>query len=108
MKIVNLTPHNVVICDDDGNIIKTYAASGKVARVVTNPGKTYFIDEVPTREVESSTTIGLLPPEEGTLYIVSRITLVHHPDRKDLIAPIDRVFGYGGKIIGCRGFQRNG
>lgn len=108
MKIINLTPHNVDICDDDGNIIKTYVASGKVARLVTNPGKKYFIDGVPVEEAAPDTTIGLLPPEEGTLYIVSRITLGRNPDRKDLIAPINRVYGYGGKVIGCRGFQRNG
>ena len=33
MKIINLTPHDVNICDEYGNVIETYKASGIEARV---------------------------------------------------------------------------
>ena len=36
MKVINLTPHDVNICDENGRITKTYRASGMVARADNN------------------------------------------------------------------------
>lgn len=35
MKVINLTPHNVDICDINGKVIKTYEPSGIVVRIVS-------------------------------------------------------------------------
>ena len=47
MKIVNLTPHDINIVDDSGNILKTYPKSGCVARIDEKPYElSYHIDGV--------------------------------------------------------------
>lgn len=46
MKIVNLTPHDINIVDDSGNILKTYPKSGCVARIDEKPYDRPDIDGV--------------------------------------------------------------
>lgn len=46
MKIVNLTAHNVDICDEYGKVIKTYKPSGIVVRNAWFPEQVDIIDDV--------------------------------------------------------------
>ena len=46
MKVINLTPHNVNICDENGKVIKTYRASGTVAR--------HYVDQTDEILIESN------------------------------------------------------
>jgi hypothetical protein len=49
MTVINLTPHDIKIVDQDGNILKTYEKSGIIARI---PSK-----EVPSDDVEGFTCV---------------------------------------------------
>ena len=51
MYLVNLTPHDVNICDKNGRITKIYRASGKVARVNNGYETVDYINDVPLRYI---------------------------------------------------------
>lgn len=117
MKVINLTPHNVDIVDDRGNRIKTYVASGKVARINNGWNTIDYVDGVPlvVRQnekvvVQNNGYYGrnekLPEPQDGVMYIVSNVVLDYCTDRMDLIAPVMQV-KIDGRVVGCRGFVSN-
>lgn len=85
--VVNLTPHDIALVDDQGFARESYPRSGTIARV----------QGLPLGPVE-----GLPPPQEGTLYIVSVIVAERLPERRDLRVPGDQVRDAQGRIVGCR------
>lgn len=107
MKIINLTPHDVDICDDYGNIIKTYKASGQIARESQRAVVVDCIDGIPLKVSRSAHIVGLPEPEEGTLYIVSTVLRNACKDRLDLISPATKV-RVNGRVVGCTSFMSNG
>jgi len=111
MNIVNLTPHDVRIYDAEGkNVIRTFPASGTVARVKST---TEIVGEVDGIAVAKSTfgeIEGLPAPQPGTKYIVSLLVLqAAARQRDDLIGPDTGpgsvVRDENGQIIGVRRFQ---
>ena len=108
MKVINLTPHYVNICDKWGNIIKTYETMGKdrAARVSHGYETIDIIDGVPISIRQNEHLINLPDPEEGVMYIVSNIVLDYCRDRVDLLAPVKQV-KVDGRVIGCRSFMSN-
>ncbi len=89
VKFVNLTPHEIVIFDNEGkNIIKRIPPSGQVARVSVKRTKVAEIGGVPVFRTEYGEVEGLPEPKEGTVYIVSILVLqALRGRRKDVIAP---------------------
>lgn len=79
MRFINLTPHAVVL--NDGT---TYPASGVVARVSAT-----YTDFSPEgiAEVKFGEAVGLPPPQEDTMYIVSGLLKQACPQRGDLVSP---------------------
>jgi len=109
--LVNLTPHDIRVLDDENNPVHLLVASGVAARVseaikesqscsVTASGGSVVVDTLEYGALE-----GLPPPREATLYVVSRVTAEQARDRKDLIFPLGEV-RRGGTVIGCRRFGR--
>lgn len=105
--LVNCTPHTVNIHRKDGSIL-TVEPSGNFARVATS------VENIKIPEIEginvakttfdTSNIEGLPAPQEGTLYIVSLITLnALKGIRNDLVAPGNLIRDEGGNIIGCDG-----
>lgn len=92
MAIINLTPHDINVADADGNITKTYPASGDVARCATPVAVNADpIDDVPVVDVRAvpGPVVGLPDPVDGIVYIVSGI-VASHPDvvgRCDVVGP---------------------
>lgn len=73
MKLINLTPHALVLRDQYGDDT-TIEPSGTVARVSTLPGPLKGISGVPVPVADPDQldqVVGLPEPQEGTLYIVS-------------------------------------
>jgi len=105
MKIINLTPHDVNICDEFGNVIKTYYASGMVARIGHDWKVTDYIDGISIVERKDEKVENLPEPQEGVYYIVSNIILEYCWGRSDLLAPVRQVKRHG-QVIGCRSFIR--
>lgn len=103
MNIINTTPHNVVIYDDEMNIIKTFEPSISV-RCKQTETETGSIDGIPTVSVEFGEIEGLPEPQEDTIYIVSQIVkrAGEQVGRKDLFVPARPVRDEQGRIIGCK------
>lgn len=104
VEIVNLTPHDVTIVTDSGNI--TIEASGEVARCeafTINDGG-IIIDgiDIPITSTEMGKVTGLPEETEGTCYIVSRVVAEACKDRSDLLIPNESVRDSSGRIIGCK------
>ena len=106
MKVINLTPHDVDICDEYGNVIKTYYASGTVARVRSDWSNIGAIDGVPLVARDNDDVIGLPEPQKDVFYIVSNIVLEYCSDRIDIVAPVRQV-KINGRVVGCLAFAGN-
>lgn len=130
-ELVNLTPHAIVIWDDDDPMgAKTcIPASGLVARLAVeeygDPPAEYSADggtlsellEVPVVAVSyghlelvrygrPSAGVQEMPPEsDGTWYVVSLPTALAVP-RSDFLVPYLEVRNSEGTVLGCRGLAR--
>lgn len=105
MKIVNLTPHAVVITDGP-----TFQPSGKVARVSVDLVPAGDIDGVPVFDQTFGDIVDLPAPAPDTVYIVSALVLsaAKAAGRTDCVAPntAQAVRNDAGHIISVPGFVR--
>ena len=106
MKLINLTDHNVNICDRFGNVIRTYEPSGMEARRAFYYETVEYIEGVPVVVRKNEHMVNLPDPQEGVGYIVSTIVLEECADRTDLYAPA-RQYTRDGRVIGCMAFMSN-
>lgn len=110
VKIINLTPHDVNIINDSGEVIRTYPATGTVARVTSSASKVREIDGVAVVSTEFGEVEGLPTQSSDTVYIVSMLVAQALPDRTDLIAPDTGpqsvVRDDKGQILGVRRFAQ--
>lgn len=105
-KIINCTPHDVNIIDDNGNIIMTFKPEPKPARCkcidvsvdvegigvpIANKGKRFV-----------RVLVDLPEPKPNVFYIVSEITAKAAIDRCDLLTPYHVVKDRNGNKIGCK------
>ena len=110
VKFVNLTPHEIVIFDNEGrSVIKRIPPSGQVARVSVKRTKVAEIDGVPVYKTEYGEIEGLPEPKEDTVYIVSILVLqALKGTRKDVVAPdtspASAIRDEQGRIKGVRAF----
>ena len=106
-KIINLTPHPVVILGDNGQTIATIPVSGLIARCNVKTETVGDLNGIPVTETVFEST-GLLPEQmDGVFYVVSRITLLNYRDRKDLVTPNEVIRDRDGIIVGCKSLARN-
>ena len=103
MTVLNLTPHPVVIMDDDRNELRTYPTSGEVLRLGTiDLGTQHYPDvDVPVELVEFGHLSN--PPKKapGIWYIVSLPCALAYP-REDFLVPYLELRDDRGRIVGCR------
>ena len=106
-KIVNLTPHTVSICNEDGTIVKSFVSEGiarakQVAEVVGN------LDGVELVSMKFGEPEDLPDYAEGIYYVVSIITAnaAKAVGRRvdDLLITADPMRDADGRIIGCKRF----
>jgi hypothetical protein len=102
---VNLTPHDVNIVDNDGNVILIVPACDKPLRLIEKRDSVGDINGIPlsrvSYEIDSATP--LPNADTDTFYIVSRI-VAEMFKRNDFIVPDQTVRNDKGQIIGCKGF----
>ncbi|MED0649938.1 hypothetical protein P9246_10725 [Aeribacillus pallidus] len=105
MKIINLTPHSVVITD--GPI---FEPSGTVARVSVQQVDDGNINGVPVKKQTFGDIVDLPAPADDTVYIVSAIVLAAAKavGRTDCVAPdtSNAVRNDAGHIVSVPGFVR--
>jgi len=105
MNIINLTPHEVILC---GTKIP---ASGQQARVSMTRKQTGTIDldgtTVPIYSTILGQVTGLPPVNDGIGYIVSAMVRSAAPERRDLYSPADLQRDEHGNVIGCNSLDSN-
>lgn len=73
MNVVNLTPHDIIIMDDERNVIRTFERSSNIARVATNQTSVEPVDGVPAVKTVYGEVKGLPDPQPNTVYLVSLV-----------------------------------
>lgn len=100
--VINLTPHSIIIVDDNGEELHTIEASDIIARVSVSTERVGEVDGIPVSTSVFGDVEDLPAPVPGTIFIVSRMVAVAASDRNDLYIPNETVRDEAGRIIGCR------
>jgi len=105
IRFINLTPHDVNIVDNNGDVILIVPACDKPLRLIEKRENVGDINGIPLSRV--SYTIDEATPlpnsDADTFYIVSRV-VAETFKRSDFIVPDQTVRNEKGQIIGCKGF----
>ena len=106
MKIINLTPHDIVVQKEDGKKI-TYPATGQVARVEVEDEQVDVIDGIPVYKGKIKEVTGIPKKQDGVYYIVSLFVL-QNTNRDDLIVPDTNgaIRDEQGRIVAVRGWRK--
>ena len=109
MEILNLTPHDVVVVTETGNIV--IPKSGVVARCAQQTEQVgtieYAGNTIPITQTSYGDIIDLPNPSSGKYYIVSRLVMSAASGRSDLLVPNGLVRDDNGNIIGCESLANN-
>jgi len=113
VRIINLTPHEIVVMSEGGEEILRVPPSGTVTRVEVKTEVIGEINGVKVRKVVYGDIVGLPEPRENTFYVVSTIVLLALREkgiyRRDLIAPDTNpdsvIRDPQGRVIGVKYFQ---
>ena len=107
MAIINLTPHTINICNDEGVISKSYESQG-IARAKQTAELVGELDGVELVSMKFGEPEDLPEYAEGTYYVVSIITAnaAKAVGRRvdDLLITADPVRDADGRIAGCKRF----
>lgn len=108
-KLVNLTPHAIVLMVGDVNI--TIPPSGIVARCATTRTQVDVLTvdgvQIPVNQIGFGAVQDLPAPQDGVLFVVSSLVAnAAKGYRSDLLTVDDAVRDAGGNIIGCRALAR--
>jgi hypothetical protein len=101
--VINMTPHDVNIINNEGTIIKIYPSSGKTIRLSSETIKTGFLDDgTPLTITKFGEPTELPKYQPNTYFIVSQIVKNALTSRNDLLVPAEVVRDDKGNIIGCK------
>lgn len=107
--IVNLTPHDIVLLNEDNSIREVFKPSGVVARAQMSTETVDIGLGYPTVRTKFGPPVDLPEYQEETYYIVSLplVSSARDSGRKidDLLTPGQQVRDEKGNIIGCRSLQ---
>lgn len=107
-KLINLTPHPIVLMDANDQVVETIASTG-IARAKQENTSIGSVNGFPLSEVRFGEPEGMPEPKEGVMYVVSQITAnaLKAQGRTDDILIVDQaVRDDKGRIVGCRGFAK--
>lgn len=110
MTIINLTPHAVVIYDNDGKtILATVQPSGEVARVSMTRQQVGHVTgtDIPIFISASGDVTGVPDPQAGKIYLVSALVRLALKGRRDVLSPGELIRNEAGQPVGCRGLEAN-
>jgi len=107
-KLVNMTPHDVVVYDDGGVVLMTVPASGAIARCAETSTPDGMFCGVPLVRKDYGDIVGLPAEEPDTIYIVSGLVSAAGAKlgRDDLVSPADLVRDDQGRVVGCKALAR--
>lgn len=102
--LVNLTPHNITLMDDQGNIIQDIPSTGVIPRLKEDTEVIGNVNGIPVTIKTFGGVDSMPEPQADTFYIVSAL-LASKLSRNDLLVPSDMVRDDKGRIVGCKGFS---
>lgn len=108
IKFLNLTPHPLNIFNETGALVLRLdpAPNMRTPRVVQLDRTVGDLDGIPLYRSEFGTVSNLPPPQEGVVYIVSRmVRQAVPPTRTDIVCPGGALRDERGNIIGARGLS---
>jgi hypothetical protein len=105
-KIINLTPHDIVIMGENGEKI-ILSKDGTVARVTVNRKATESVNGIPIFTESYGDVVGLPNESEGVYWIVSALVRQAVPWRQDVLSPGELIRDEKGQPIGCKGVTGN-
>lgn len=114
MRLVNLTPHEVVVLVGEDAIAVPATrpdARCEVAREALEPLQVWHLGRavaIPLGRARYGAVTGLPGPQPDLVYIVSRAVAEARPDRNDLVFPDEVERDAAGIVIGCRALGRPG
>jgi len=101
--VINKTPHDVNVVDENGALIRTYTKSNSEIRLAVKTERIGNLpDGTPLSKNQIGESQGVPEFEEGTYYIVSQMVQQALPLRKDFLVPAEVVRDAKGVIIGCK------
>jgi hypothetical protein len=106
-KLVNLTPHDVVVVvAEDSVTIAPHSSAARVSATDTEIGAIEVADGqfVPLVQSELGKVEDLPDVAPDVLYIVSRPVFEAADERTDLVVPSDLVRDERGAVVACRAF----
>ncbi|KEJ93182.1 hypothetical protein [Synergistes jonesii] len=105
-KLINLTPHEICVYMDDGDIL-VIPPDETPARCVESSQKIYELNGVPVVIKKYGDVEGLPEKEPGHAYIVSIIVAnAVRGTRGDVYITADLVRDASGRVVGCRSFAQ--
>ena len=109
MELINLTPHEIRIHNDDGALVLSVPPSGQVARV--NVSRELDTEAacrlgVPAYITAYGEVTGLPEMQPDTIYIVSGMVRAALPARADLWQPGELLRDDAGRVVGCIGLSQ--
>lgn len=110
LELINLTPHDIVLVDENNDPIITIQPSGKLARVSTSTEMVGVIrvkgKRIRVTESEFGEVTGLPDPTPGVAYVVSLAVInalkKKRITRTDLFIPNESVRNDKGQVVGCK------
>ena len=105
--IVNLTPHDVNIIDENDQCIKTFPRSLNPVRIDLETVRGILLDGIPISNAVMKICTDLPSVKKGTYYIVSRVVKNAMSHRNDLLVPAEVVRDTNGNTIGCRSLGKS-
>ena len=108
MELVNLTPHDINLVDENLTSIRTFSSSGivRIEEKMENAALMHLLDgtAVNFKSSKLAGIYGLPEASENTYYIVSMVVATALKGKRfDLVYP-EVVRNDKGVIIGCKGF----
>lgn len=106
IRIVNLTPHAVMVDYPAGTATFPKPETGKEARVEDDYQECGSLGPVPLYTVAYGAPKGLPEPQPNTYYIVSLLVAQACPERNDLLVPGPSIRDEEGRVVGCTGLAK--
>jgi len=123
-RIINYTPHDVVLLDDKKNVLHTFKPQKRPVRMKTGVktlakfndmilfNQSCITCSIPVKQVTFGDANLPQPSGEdptskdykGRYYIVSALVATRHPERTDFLMPHDVVRDEKGVVLGCKSF----
>lgn len=109
MRIVNLTPHDINILDENDNVVNVLPGAGRSGsvRATVVRKNSMQICGVPVCDRICTELCNLPAPQKNTYYVVSQMAARYVTERRDDLLTIDtQVRDEFDRVIGCRGLIR--